>query len=627
MSEGPRRRSGARRPLAPYAACVSNAAQLRVAVPPPTLHLPRKSLGELGKEIEAAGVLGGPSEGGDAPLWGGIAELRARTRQLRLRTLASLEKEELEPCAAESTLTRGELCRATSASPPEQQRLLSSRRSSAEPLVPDPDAPPLPAPPALDVLPPAPSPKPSPPQRRRPAPRLKPLGDQAAKGEETAEELLRSLEWCSVQKAVSMPSSGSSSICSSEEFSSRVSTGASTAASSGQESADPTLSGSCCRQTGAPKAAPRPPSTPRKQRQPVAARIAALRAKGKVVAPLGPGELLEVAGQKVVFEDTIAISGLGFPGEEGTLLISTAPDGADGVALDVFRKIARGAQKVAHRVLTNEELCAIFEWGGVPHKQGGDPAAAAASTRYAWLSGLVEIQRPPAECTWECDATLLRLKGYDVWKEEQGRKEPTPIEYLQTELRGMLESHRAKICQRTLEVDSFTAASDPNRPRKALSEVLEAAAKLGIREDTADALHEYFHLVDTSGDGFLDENEFRACVRSICLAGDRVGIEDPEIRQQWRELRSQAPYQKVGFQRFVKWLVVKFPHVSDMSAWQIRRFAGIKGGSLSGPPPSGGESSSSSDSDGTSQWRHLTPTPTSTATDHPAAQIDVSTSS
>jgi hypothetical protein len=361
----------------------------------------------------------------------------------------------------------------------------------------------------------------------------------------------------------------------------------------------------------------------------VAARIAALRANisfGKVVAPLGPGELLEVAGRKVVFEGTVAISGLGFPGEEGTLVISTALDGADGVALDVFRKGARGAQKVAHRDLPSEELCAIFEWGAV-HKQG-DPAAAA-STCYAWLSGLVEIQRPPeglspAECTWECEATLLRLKGYDVWTEEQGKKEPTPVEYLQTELRGMLESHRAKICQRTLEVNYFMAASDPTRPRKALSEVLEAAAKLGIREDTADALHEYFSIVDTSGDGFLDEQEFRACVRSICLAGDRVGIEDPEIRQLWRELRSQAPHLKVGFQRFVKWLLVKFPHVSDMSAWQIRGFAGIKGGSLSGPLPSG----ASSESDGSlSQRRHLTPTPTSTATDHPAAQIDLSTSS
>jgi hypothetical protein len=251
-----------------------------------------------------------------------------------------------------------------------------------------------------------------------------------------------------------------------------------------------------------------------------------------------------------VFQKTRAIAGLlGLPSEEGTVIITKDPM-FSGLMIEVFsRKTAASAELdrlVAVRSLTRKELDDLHELAILPQEE---------SACYAWLGDLVEIRLSGDGCN-----ALVHLRSYDDRPEKR-------FESLRADLRNMLDAQRDSI--RSWQSISRKALSDSDLVR---AEVLSAARRLGICAEKADALHEYFVRAGTSTDGSIDKQEFRAFLLNICCVRDQVCISEAKICRHWWELHAQAGHHKVGFTRFLAWLITKFPHVSDITAWQIRRF-------------------------------------------------------
>jgi hypothetical protein len=276
----------------------------------------------------------------------------------------------------------------------------------------------------------------------------------------------------------------------------------------------------------------------------VAALRACLHAGGSESAPPAAA-----AGLQVAIQEEREIRGFGFPGEEGTVVITKDP-GFEDVIIEVFRKtgLLGKLTKVAIRAFTRKELRDICQWSA-REMPGGKPNAF-----YAWLSDLVEIRRAQNSC----DARI-HLRGYDGF------------EGLRADMHSMLDAHREK-------APSWQWASettDQKKSDKARSEVFAAAQRLGIHEEVADALHDCFLRLRTTGSASIDEQEFHTFLIHICRVRDQVCVEQAQIHRYWCELHDRAPLQMVGFARFADWLVAKFPHTSSMTAWQIRRFAGV----------------------------------------------------
>lgn len=252
------------------------------------------------------------------------------------------------------------------------------------------------------------------------------------------------------------------------------------------------------------------------------------------------------AGLQVAFEAETEIVGLGLEGAKGKVVITKDPNFED-LVVEVFRTTASsGLSKVAIRALTRKELADIYEWGAT-----GVPPA-----RYAWLCGLVEIR-------WSQDSggAHVHLRGYDSRLQQ--------FESLRADVRGMLDMQR----HNSDTLSSTWAEMDLQSPQSDLSAVVAASCRLGIYEETADALHDCFVHADISGDGLINEHEFRRLLIHLGRGG-QVCVDEARIHRYWCEVHE--PHQTtIGFTRFAEWLVAKFPHIPDMTAWQIRRFAGI----------------------------------------------------
>lgn len=255
--------------------------------------------------------------------------------------------------------------------------------------------------------------------------------------------------------------------------------------------------------------------------------------------------------RQVLYEEDRAITGLELPpGEEGTIVVSKDLR-SEGLLLEVFnRTVLSESSIVATRALTDQELEGLYHMN-----LHGMPRDRASVAHYAWLSDLVEIRG----LEWGCDA-YVHLKDYDDKLES--------ISCLRADLHGMLDVQRDR-------VRSWQQTPDSDSSESRRSEILVASRRIGIRAEVAEALYDYFLNVDTSGNGLIEELEFRACMLNICRVGDRVNIDEDRIHRCWCELQAQAPNHQVGFVRFTEWLLAKFPHVADMTSWQVRRFAGI----------------------------------------------------
>jgi hypothetical protein len=258
-------------------------------------------------------------------------------------------------------------------------------------------------------------------------------------------------------------------------------------------------------------------------------------------------------GLRVLYEEERKVAGLEFlTDEEATIVVAKDPHFA-GLVFKVFCKTASSDWvTMATRSLSDSEIEGLCHMSarGIPLDRGSVAHA-------AWLSDLVEIQG----LEHNCDAHV-HLRGYDDKLES--------VAPLRDDLHGMLDLQRdrARSWQRGPEVTD----SDSVGKR---SEIVEAARCFGIRAEVAEALYDYFKKVDTSGNGLIEEEEFRVCLLNLCQMSAQAIEEEARIHRYWCELRAQAPDHQLDFRRFTEWLVTKFPHVADMTSWQIRRFAGI----------------------------------------------------
>jgi hypothetical protein len=231
--------------------------------------------------------------------------------------------------------------------------------------------------------------------------------------------------------------------------------------------------------------------------------------------------------------------------------------------IEVFRKtvsseFASTLDKVAVRIWSHKELEDLSEW--LVHLNLGF-SLDSPSTCFDFISDVVEIKF--LHCQDVCEAHI-HIPGFDDRPEKK-------FEPLRADLRSMLEAHRSKIRSWQSLSEVLSRKADVAR-----AEVQVAARRTGICQEKADALHDCFVQAKNSKcEGSMDEQDFRTFLMNICRVRGQVLVEEGSIRRHYGELHAQAPLRQVRFGFFLEWLVTKFPHVSDMSAWQIRRFASM----------------------------------------------------
>jgi hypothetical protein len=313
----------------------------------------------------------------------------------------------------------------------------------------------------------------------------------------------------------------------------------------------------------------RSPTSERLVRQPranlskksLAYRTGTFRSASASPADPAPAARATSAGlRRVLYEEERAIAGLALPpGEQGTVVVSKDAE-SDDVIFEVLCKTATSeSATVATRSLTDAELEGLYQMN-----VRGMPRDRASVALYAWLSDLVEIQGLDCNCH-----APVHLKGYDDKLES--------VACLQADLRGMLDVHRDQVRSWQRWRPPAADLEQQSAEEGKRSEISAASQRVSIRAEVAEALYDYFKCVDTSGNGLIEELEFRACLLNICRLGpgDSARGEEARIHRYWCELQAQSPNHQVGFVRFTEWLVAKFPHVADMTSWQIRRFAGV----------------------------------------------------
>jgi len=220
-----------------------------------------------------------------------------------------------------------------------------------------------------------------------------------------------------------------------------------------------------------------------------------------------------------------------------------------GLILDVqFASTTRRKGDMLERTFTSEELAEVFTWGLMCEKPS--------SERYSWFCGLVFIKRG-------ADKTIVGLKHFDDAKNKASEQatsiaktvQPTTDNQIATQFRGLFQS--------TMKSKSFwdSVEGDP------------VASSRGLKTNVADVLHGWFKSMNGSFD--LTNHSLIPFIRKLHSAIGRREVDHEQLGRILAHGRDLIPSDNCGFEQFLDWLVYLFPHLRNMLADDVQRFADL----------------------------------------------------
>lgn len=199
---------------------------------------------------------------------------------------------------------------------------------------------------------------------------------------------------------------------------------------------------------------------------------------------------------------------------------------------------------------------------------------------YVWLLSQLVIFRGPS---FKQHSPKLLIKGVD--KEllrgremsEDSKNEEAKENF--TELANIFQNFQGKLRRDSdsAQFHSHEPEDESAKEEKARDNQVKALAQTAdIALDTADALMTWFRALNTSGNGKLNEDEFRVCVKAIYDNTKRTLTGgDAYLKRLWKYATTQAKAKDLKFEHWSNWLVEAFPHVSDMYPSEIRQLKAI----------------------------------------------------
>lgn len=257
----------------------------------------------------------------------------------------------------------------------------------------------------------------------------------------------------------------------------------------------------------------------------------------------------------------------------GLIRISENKESAGGMLFEVClnqKGWTRG--DIVERVIHPDEIQNLFSWG---NKQSD-----AAEARYKWLSDLIVLKVLEDPLQSESASSTkgghnigygIIFNGYDNVDETE-RTHPG-LEQFRTEVHSLFKATK-ELCKEEAEFTNFSLRIGFHDKRQSVREArkeleIESARKrFDLYENTSRALHGWYTRLDVTGDGQIDEEEFgifmQGIVNTICKS------DVFSTRKQWSDFKTFNG--SIGFTQFVTYLIGKFPHVKNMTAFEVKRF-------------------------------------------------------
>lgn len=190
----------------------------------------------------------------------------------------------------------------------------------------------------------------------------------------------------------------------------------------------------------------------------------------------------------------------------------------------------------------------------------GDMQEKSTAEQHSWLIGRAFIRHIDLETDDQPEHSCIGLRGYDEAVVATRQRKDLRDGKLASEMHGILQGLR----DRNKVWDDADSEPDPkDEPQEVqMNEVKLAAARQCLDEEVVVALHDWYEYEKNRGP--FDSIAF---LNKICRASGRPEVDEEMIHRYSRSTEFD------GFVQFVDLLVMKFPQVQDMTAWDVRRFA------------------------------------------------------
>jgi len=324
----------------------------------------------------------------------------------------------------------------------------------------------------------------------------------------------------------------------------------------------------------------RPAPIERKKGQPAVNRRRAspTAGEGQSSNQLG-GSLSRYIEKQVLFEDKreIVVQARGGTGTQDLVpatirVLENRTTG--GIRLEVCRGFGQWVQSLALEMsLGLDEVTNLMT--------RGNKLQEAVEARYKWLCDSVRLKPIDAlsprekEGNRRCNALgdkegkgyILILAAYDSRHEED--ENLSGLDMVRTAFRDAFAKSKTELAKQDSEFNLRTAFKNPDMESlRKDREISSARKKFDLYENTSKALHDWYDRLDSSGDGSLDEKEFAHFLRGVVHTFGQT-LDDNQVRRHWQDLRASDG---IGFTKFVNYLLHKFPHVKNMTAFQVKKF-------------------------------------------------------
>lgn len=166
------------------------------------------------------------------------------------------------------------------------------------------------------------------------------------------------------------------------------------------------------------------------------------------------------------------------------------------------------------------------------------------------------------------DAThKLMLRGWTPGGLKIGPKDENGVD-LAKDLKGILSKSKTPVKEDT-DFD-FSAKTTAVRARYKLNERISKENKLYL--PFVETIRSKFDSLDKSGDGHLDKEEFLELVKWLNM-GQKASPDDAQFRRMWQDFDSlNSGDDAISFEEFIRWFLMKFPHIREMSTRQLQKF-------------------------------------------------------
>lgn len=227
--------------------------------------------------------------------------------------------------------------------------------------------------------------------------------------------------------------------------------------------------------------------------------------------------------------------------------------------------------QVMGRSLELDEVTTFFTWG--------QQLRESIEARYKWMSDLVRLRvtgsldLPLQELPVgdkECSRFRVMLGEYDAV--DDLNQKCSGFKAFTSGFRERFHKSQEGVHTETefnLRTGFNSRHPDMAERRKEV-EIESVRKRYGIYENTSRALYEWYARLDSDGDGQIDEDEFS---RFMCGIAKTYGqtMDAKQLQRHYNDMKTATNC--VGFSQFVNFLFYKFPHVQEMTAFQVRRFA------------------------------------------------------